>query len=303
MTGLMTQSVWTGFQAVRAPGAGLSGPKLAALHKAYLDQCDAADGLADGIASAPRACRFDPAVSQCKGADGPDCLTADQVQTMRAIYGGVVDPKTGKQLLPGFPPGSEMQLAVLISAPEPFPVATSYMRLLVFGDQPGWDFRKFDYAADTAKARAFGASTLDVPASGLAPFFARGGKLLLSHGWTDGLIPANNTVLYYQTLSSGLPAKQARGQLRLFMVPGMDHCSGGEGPSAIDTLAAIDGWASGGAAPERLIASRLPTPPGAPGPQRSPMTRPLCAYPAVARYKGEGPIDKAESFACSTGGK
>jgi len=299
MTDLMTQSLWTGFQAVRAPGAGLSPAKLAALHKAYLAQCDATDGLKDGIVSAPRACRFDPAVAQCKAGDGPDCLTADQVQTMRAIYGGVVDPKTGKPLLPGFPPGSELQLAALTSAPEPFPVATSYMRLLVFGSQKGWDFRSFDYAADTAKARAYGAQTLDVPPTGLAPFFAHGGKLLLSHGWTDGLIPANNTVAFYGKLSAGLPAKQAHGQLRLFMVPGMNHCSGGEGPSAIDTLAAIDGWATSGRAPERLIAARLPGPPGAPGAPQAPMTRPLCPYPAVARYKGDGPADKAESFACA----
>ena len=292
MTDLMTQSLWTGYQAVRAPGAGLNAAKLAALHKAYLDQCDAKDGLTDGLASAPRACRFDPAVAQCKGADGPGCLTAEQVQTMRAIYGGVTDPKTGKQLLAGYPPGSEMQLAVMISGAEPFPVATTYMRLLVFGERPGWDFRGFDYAADTLRARTFGAATLDVPADGLDPFFKRGGKLLLSHGWTDGLIPANNTVAFYGRLSSRLPAKQASQQLRLFMVPGMNHCSGGEGPSSIDTLAAIDLWASTGVAPERLIATR----PAAP--KQPAMSRPLCPFPQVAAYKGEGPVDEAESFEC-----
>ena len=293
MTDLMTQSLWTGFQAVRAPGAGVTPPKLAALHKAYLAQCDASDGLADGIVSQPRACRFDPAAAQCKAADGPDCLTADQVQTMRAIYGGVRDPKTGKPLLPGFPPGSELQLAALISGPEPFPVATSYMRLLVFGKQPGWDFRGFDYKAGVGQSRAFGASILDVPASGLGPFFARGGRLLLSHGWTDGLIPANNTVAFYQQLGSRLPARQAQGQLRLFMVPGMNHCGGGEGPSSIDTLAAIDEWVTGGKAPERLLATRPP------GPQRPSMSRPLCPFPLVARYKGVGPTDQAESFTCA----
>ena len=295
MTDLMTQSLWTGYQAVRAPGAGLTPAKLAALHAAYLAQCDAVDGLKDGIVSDPRACRFDPVVAQCKAGDAPDCLTAAQVQTMRAVYGGVVDPKTGKQLLPGYPPGDELQLPVMMSAPEPFPVATSYMRMLVFAGQPGWDFRTFDYAADTAKARAYAAAILDVHPSDLGPFFARGGKLLLSHGWSDGLIPANNTVAFYETLSDHLPAARVKNQLRLFMVPGMNHCSGGEGPSAIDTLAAIDQWAATGAAPDRLIAARLP---GGPGPQLPPMTRPLCPYPAVARYKGEGPTDKAESFVC-----
>jgi feruloyl esterase len=293
MTDLMTQSLWAGYQAVRAPGAGLSMAKLTALHKAYIAQCDGKDGLVDGIVSDPRACRFDPAVIQCKSGDGPDCLTDTQVQTMRAIYGGVRDPKTGAQVLPGFPPGSELQLSFLISGPEPFPVATSYMRLLVFGDKPGWDFKSFNYGADTLKARAYGADILDVPASGLGPFFAHGGKLLLSHGWTDGLIPANNTVGFYGKLSSGLPAKQAKGQLRLFMVPGMNHCSGGEGPSSIDTLATIDQWASTGSAPERLLATRLPQP------GRAPMSRPLCPFPQVARYKGHGPTDQADSFACA----
>ena len=299
MTDLMTQSLWTGYQAVRAPGAGLTAPKLAALHKAYVAQCDAVDGLTDGIVSAPGACRFDPAVAQCKAGEAADCLTADQVQTMRAIYGGVVDPRTGKSIFAGFPPGSELQLAVLISAPEPFPVATSYMRLLVFGDQKGWDFRKFDYGADAAKAHGYAASILDVTPTGLGPFFARGGKLLLSHGWTDGLIPANNTVGFYEQLSGRLSAKQKQGQLRLFMVPGMNHCSGGEGPSAIDTLGTIDQWAASGTAPDRLVAARRPGAPGAPGPQQPPMTRPLCPYPAVARYKGEGPTDREENFACA----
>lgn len=292
MTDLMVQSLWTGFQTVRAPGAGLTPAKLAALHRAYLAECDAKDGLADGLVSDPRACRFDPAVAQCKGADQADCLTAEQVQTMRAIYGGVRDPTTGEQLLPGFPPGSELQLAVLTSGAEPFPVATSYMRLLVFGDQPGWNFRSFDYATDTRRARAFGFAKLDAPANGLDPFFKRGGKLLLSHGWTDGLIPANNTIAFYQALSSRLPAGQTQQQLRLFTVPGMNHCAGGEGPSSFDTLAAIDGWASTGVAPERLIATR------AAGPQQPAMSRPLCPFPQVATYKGEGPTDQAENFAC-----
>ena len=293
MTDLMTQSLWTGYQAVRAPGAGLSMAKLAALHKAYVSQCDGKDGLVDGLVSGPRACRFDPAVIQCKAADGADCLTASQVQTMRAIYGGVRDPKTGAQILRGFPPGSELQLGALMSAPEPFPVANSYMQLLVFGDRPGWSFRSFDYRADTLKARAFGASIVDAPAAGLGPYFARGGKLLLSHGWTDGLIPANNTVAFYEKLSARLPAGQARRQLRLFMVPGMNHCGGGEGPSNIDTLAAIDQWASGGPAPDRLLAARPA------GPSQAPMSRPLCPFPLVSRYKGSGPTGQAENFTCA----
>jgi hypothetical protein len=289
MTDLMTQSLWTGYQAVRAPGAGLTQAKLMALHKAYIAQCDESDGLKDGLVSNPRACTFDPAAAQCKAGDAPDCLTAAQVETMRAIYAGPKDPRTGKPVLAGFPPGSELQLAALVSGPEPFPVATSYMRLLVFAGTPGWDFKGFDYGSDTLKARAYGGAVLDVPAEGLAPFFARGGKLLLSHGWTDGLIPANNTVAFYGRLSAKTPPAQAKGQLRLFMVPGMNHCGGGEGPSVIDTLGTIDRWAATGQAPDRLIATR---------PGQSPMTRPLCPWPQVATYDGKGPVTDAASFAC-----
>src|SRR3982750_514503 len=118
------------------------------------------------------------------------------------------------------------------------------MRLLVYGDQKGWDFRTFDSGADTAKARAYGSQPLDVSPAALKPFFARGGKLLLSHGWTDGLIPANNTIKFYGELMKTVPKAVAETQLRLFMVPGMDHCGGGEGASAYDTLGTIDAWAS-----------------------------------------------------------
>jgi hypothetical protein len=295
MTNLMTQSVWTGYQAVRAPGAGVSVPKLMALHRAFVAACDERDGLKDGLVAGGRAsCKFDPVTIQCKEGDAATCLTPDQVTTMRAIYDGVRD-KNGKQVFPGFPPGSEMQMAMLISGPEPFPVANSYMRQLVFADTAGWTFRSFDYGADSERARIYGEAILDVPADGLDSFFARGGKLLLSHGWNDGLIPANNTVAFYGRLSTDLPAAQSKAQLRLFMVPGMDHCGGGEGTSTIDTLAVIDAWASGGKAPERIVATR---PGNVPPANLPPLSRPLCPFPLVARYAGKGSQDAAENFAC-----
>jgi hypothetical protein len=298
MTDLMTQSLWTGYQAVRVPDARLTPAKLTALHKAVVAECDGKDGLVDGLVGRPETCGFDPARLQCKAGDGPDCLTGAQVQTMRAVYGGVRDPKTGRQVLAGFPPGSEMQLGLLMSGPEPFPVATSYMRLLVFAD-PKWDFRSFDYGADILRARQFGAPILDVPADGLDAFFARGGRLLLSHGWNDGLIPANNSVAFYRALSADLSSKQRQRQLRLFMVPGMDHCAGGEGPSSLDTLGVIDRWVSEGKAPEWIVASR----PSAPPANLPPMSRPLCPYPQVARYKGQGSTDEAKNFACAAPGR
>src|SRR6478735_3849962 len=277
MTDLMTQSMWAGWQPNRAPGAALSMPQLASVHRAAVKQCDKLDGLEDGVIGRPDSCTFDPGTVEG--------LSPEQVETMRAIY-------QGPPGLPGWPAGSEMQLAVVSAGPAPFPVALTYYSMLVFGDRQGWDWKTFDYTRDAEAGRAYGAGILDVPATGLAAFFARGGKLLLSHGWTDGLIPASNTLKFYGGLRPTLSAEQAANQLRLFMVPGMDHCGGGEGASQFDTLGTLDAWITTGKAPERIVATR-PTaaggPPGAPaGPPRAPMSRPLCPYPMFAQYDGEG---------------
>jgi hypothetical protein len=211
------------------------------------------------------------------------------------IYGGVRDAG-GKVIRPGWPIGSEMQLALLMGGNEPFPVATSYFRDLVYAGQPGWDWKVSDYGKEWADARAYAGDMLDVAPTALGPFFARGGKLLLSHGWTDGLIPANNTVEFYTGLLGAIPAAQ-RNQVRLFMVPGMDHCGGGEGASTFDTLGTIDGWTANGHAPERIVATRTPSPnPNAP--KLPPISRPLCPYPLIARYDGHGDVNSETSFSC-----
>lgn len=289
MTALMIQTLWTGYAALKTPANAVPPPKLAAVYKAFVAKCDMVDGAKDGIVGDPERCGFDPGALRCKGKDGPECLTAAQVATMRAVYAGVRDPRTHARIFAGFAPGSEMQVGLLMMGPEPFPVATSYMRDLVFKD-PKWDFRKFDYGRDTDAARDAGADVLDVPPGGLKAFFARGGKLLLSHGWSDGLIPAPNTIGFYKAVQSTLDAKTASSSVRLFMLPGVCHCGGGDGPFLFDALGTIDAWAAGGAAPESILAMR---PPGAPV-----LSRPLCAYPRVARYSGKGDMADAANFAC-----
>lgn len=285
MTDLMTQSMWAGWQPQRAPGAALSVPQLASVHRAAVAQCDRLDGLEDGLIGRPDVCSFDPGT--VRG------LSAEQAETMRAIY-------RGPPGLPGWPVGSEMQLAVVSQGQQPFPVALTYFSMLAFGDRAGWDWRSFDYTADAQAGRTYGAGILDVPPTGLGAFFARGGKLLLSHGWTDGLIPATNTVAFWDQLRPTLSSEQLK-QLRLFMVPGMDHCGGGAGASQFDTLGVIDEWATTGTAPEQIIATRPTTtsgPPGAPAsPPREPMTRLLCRSPFLAQYRQGDPNDAA-SFQC-----
>jgi hypothetical protein len=298
MTDLMTQSMWAGYQAKRTASSAMSPALLGLVHKAVVAQCDALDGLTDGLVARPGACRFDPASLACKPGQAEGCLNGDQVTTMKAIYGGVTDPKTGKQLLPGWPRGSEVQMAMLMMGKEPFPVATDYFRLLVHGGDQGWDWKAMDYGKETQAARNYGAQMLNVAPQDLKAFFARGGKLLLSHGWTDGLIPATNTVNFYRDLLKTTSRTVADKQLRLFMVPGMDHCGGGEGASNYDTLGTIDAWANGAPAPQRIVATRGG--PAMPGAQAlPPLSRPLCPFPQIATYKGTGRKDDAVNFACT----
>jgi hypothetical protein len=211
------------------------------------------------------------------------------VAAIRAVYAGPRNPRTGKQIYPGLSVGSEAQMPVLTMGKEPFPVATTFFRGPVFNDT-AWNFRNFDYDHDVDRALAYGKDALDVPPTGLDKFFAQRRKLLLSHGWSDGLIPSQSTINFYQALRKDIGSK-ARDGVRLFMVPGMGHCAGGSGPSDIDYLGAIDNWVETGKPPEQLTASN---PPGA-----TVRTRPLCAYPKVAKYTGSGSTDDAKNFRCA----
>ncbi|MCB2065286.1 MAG: tannase/feruloyl esterase family alpha/beta hydrolase [Erythrobacter sp.] len=300
MTDLMTQSMWAGWQGQRFQAA-LTPQVMGMVHAAVVAQCDAADGVTDGVVSRPLQCGFSPASLQCAPGQSEGCLTSGQVQAVANIYGGVRDD-AGNVLLPGWPKGSEMQLLALVMGQEPFPVATSYFRDLVYGGQSGFDWRATPYPQYVADARSYGADVLNVPSDGLAPFFARGGKLLLSHGWTDGLIPATNTLAFHHGLYNALPASQRDSQLRLFMAPGMDHCGGGDGPSMFDTLGVIDQWATTGVAPQQIVATRprqAMNMMGQPqGPERPAMERPLCPWPLEAVYDGTGDTGAASSFSC-----
>jgi len=305
MSDLMTQSMFAGYSPPRTPENALTAPVLQTINRAALKECDDDDGLVDGIISRPDACRFDPATIACKPGESAGCLSPGQLESIRNVYRGVVDPQTGTQILPGWPIGSEIQLGFIIGGPSPFPVALTYFDLLVHGDDAAWDWKTMDYPIEANAARNYGGAILDVPSDGLDAFFARGGRLLLSHGWTDGLIPATNAIKFYSGLYYSIPAVQAHEQLRLFMVPGMDHCAGGPGASQYDTLAIIDAWATTGVAPNRLVATRpggpAPGPPGAPpGPERTPISRPLCPYPLYPAYSGEGDEASEASFTCAT---
>ncbi|MFC1839580.1 tannase/feruloyl esterase family alpha/beta hydrolase [Thermodesulfobacteriota bacterium] len=289
MVGLMISSLWSGYVALKDDAHKLPRPRLMASNKAYVEKCDEIDGVKDGIVSYPERCSYDPGIIQCGEGEQGDCLTAPQVEALRDIYNGVINPSTGEQVFAGFSPGSEQMLAMLTGGPEPFSVATSYFRDIVFED-PQWDFKSFDYDKDLAASYKAASDILDAPPDGLTKFFNDGGKLLLSHGWADGLIPANNTVAFYKTMTAKMDREKIADSVRLFMVPGMGHCAGGTGPSVLDMLSVIDKWTSEGKAPDRIIASNPPN--------QKPMTRPICLYPQVPVYKGSGSTDDAVNFVC-----
>lgn len=289
MVGLMVSSLWTGAAALKDTASQIPREKFALAHRAAIQACDAQDGVRDGIISAPLTCHFDPASLQCKAADGPDCLTAAQVNTLRAIYRGPHNPRTGKAIFPGFEPGSEAQLPLQTAGPLPFGVAYTFMRDLVFANTADWDYKTFDYDKDVARSEQAGSAQLDVPPKGLDSFLSSGHKLLLSHGWADGLIPPRSTLNFYTELTRQVEAKKAA-NARLFMIPGMAHCAGGDGPFMFDAITTIDRWVDSGHAPEKIVVSN---PPGAPA-----RTRPLCPHPQEAVYTGQGSTDDEKSFVC-----
>jgi feruloyl esterase len=275
-------------QLIANPTGGLGRAQLALLKEAAITACDARE-TASPIASwrTPR-CTFDPGALACTPTNAAACLTPAQVEAARSIYAGVVNPRTGERIFPGPAPGGELQWAAY--APGVFPIAANYWRDLVIRD-PAWSPAKLDLDKDLALARSLDTAGLDSSDPNLSAFVARRGKLLLWHGWTDGLIPAQNTIDYYEKVSAAIGAERTKDSVRLFMAPGVDHCGDGEGTFRIDVLEAIDAWVESGKAPEQLVASR----PLAGGASR---TRPLCAFPLVARYRGQGSTDQASNFAC-----
>ena len=273
----------------RTAGSYIPPEKYPAVHKAVMDACDLNDGVKDGIIENPPACRFDPKVLQCTDADGPSCLTSEQVETARALYSDIKHPKTGQVLYsPLLQPGSELLWGAL-AGPQPFSNASETYKYLVAQDQ-AWDPARFDAATDVAKMDA-AAKVLNTAGDNLKPFFARGGKLLLYHGWSDQQNPASTSVNYFGRVVKNAGQSAVGKSIQLYMVPGMNHCQGGVGTDTFDKLAVVDEWMAKGTAPAQIVASHATD-------GKVDRTRPLCPYPQVAMYKGSGSTDEASSFAC-----
>lgn len=264
--------------------------KYPALHQAALNACDALDGLKDGLIADPTTCRFDPALLECKAGDGPGCLTGPQVVAARRIYAPVIDPGTGARISSGLEPGSEPQWGS-VAGDQPHSMYNDLLRFVVMKD-PNWDYRTLDISRQLGLARKADNGVLAATSTDLTAFVSRGGKLLMYHGWGDQNIPPRESVNYYNELVKTMGKEKVADAVRLFMVPGMGHCGGGDGPNEFDMLAAIEQWRERGQAPAGILASQVKE-------GRVWRTRPLCPYPQIATYKGAGSIDRAENFVCT----
>jgi feruloyl esterase len=290
-TGRAAQAIWVA-QAVHKDEASYIPPeKYAAIHRAVLSACDRQDGVEDGVLESPTACRFDPKTIECKGSDAVDCLTAAQVEAARKIYAPSTNPRTAQRLYAGLAPGSEMGWATW-GGPRPLSIASDYFRFVVF-ESPSWDFLTLNFDADIARAEKMDATRLNATEPNLRPFFSHGGKLLQYHGWSDPQISPGNSVDYYQSVRKELG--EVGDSYRMFMVPGMAHCGGGDGTSTFDAMSAVKSWVEEKHAPDRIEASRVRG-------GKVDRKRPLCPYPQVASYKGSGSTDDAGNFVCRADG-
>jgi len=289
-TGRSMQAVWIAQATHKDEASFVPNTKFAAIHNAALEACDALDGVKDGVIDNPTRCHFDPKTIECKGADGPTCLTAPQVETVRRIYSDVINVRTKQEVFPAHEPGSELGWNTM-AGPNAFGLGTDMFKFVVFKD-PNWDYKTFNFDSDVDATLKAGAD-LNAMNPNIKPFLDRGGKMIQYHGWADPQISPRSSVEYYKSvLDSQGGASKVMGSYRLFMEPGMAHCGGGDGPNTFDMLSAVEQWKEQGKAPDQILASHMTA-------GKVDRTRPLCPYPQVAKYKGTGSTDEAANFACA----
>ncbi len=304
-------------QAIYTDPAGyIPSIKFPAIAAAVVAACDAQDGVQDGIINDPSRCHFDPSTLLCKDLDTRTCLTASQVASLKKLYAGGKNSQ-GATIFPGYAPGAEDGRGGWVpwligngpGGSSSSVYMENYFRYMVFED-PTWNplTAKVDtvlQTADEKTARALNATETD-----LHSFQSRGGKLILYHGWNDPAIAPANTINYYNGVLHAMGAQAAGKFVRLYMVPGMQHCFGGPGPSSFGQLGttttngpehgmydALEHWVEKGEAPGVIVTTKYIEDDPAKGPK---MTRPLCAYPQIAVYKGSGDTNDSANFDCQT---
>jgi feruloyl esterase len=314
-THLLTKALADAQATTLDPSSYIPSSKLPALARAVNAACDAQDGVTDGVLNDPRQCKFDPASLLCKAGDSSECLTAPQITALKELYEGPHDAN-GNLIFPGYLQGGEEGpggWATWITGTAPgksllFAFGGGYFSNIVY-EKSGWDYKstKVDDGLKAAEAKT--AKILNATDPNLAPFKARGGKLILYHGWNDAAISALNTINYYNAVESKMGQKESDAFSRLYMVSGMQHCGGGPGANSFGQLGmgvpdpqhnmevALDQWVEKGIAPSEIVATKYVDDDPAKGVK---FTRPLCPYPQAAKFKGTGDPNDAASFVCAS---
>jgi hypothetical protein len=317
-THLLSAALYNAKATTVDPASYIPMSKLPAIAHAVVEACDAKDGVKDGILNDPRQCRFEAKSMLCKSGDSESCLTEKQAIALEKLYAGPVDSH-GHRIFPGYLPGGEEGgggWGVWITGQEPgksliFAFGNGYFSNILYGDA-NWNYKTANFDQAVADADNKSASILNATDSDLQPFTSRGGKLLMYHGWDDAAISAVNSVNYYSEVMAKLGAKEADASVRLYMLPGVQHCAGGPGPDAFgepgtpqsddsgsSVTAALERWVEKGTAPSQIIATKYAEGQGpVPDFSKPKMTRPLCPYPQIATYKGTGDTNDAANFAC-----
>lgn len=324
-TSLMVGFIWNMQAQMASADSFIPASKTAAIQKAVIAQCDRDDGVTDGLLSNPQACNFDARELLCKGTANDECLTQPQIHTLTRIYRGP-HTKSGARLFPGFTPGAEVGV-----------LPGSGWDGWIFGDAPGnaiqahfarnamrnvlgagdeWEFGRFDFDRDAAALAEKYAPILSATNPDLSRFIDRGGKLILFHGWADAAIPPLSTVGYYEKVVATMGAHKSSSAVRLFMVPGLQHCFPGAGPWSFGALsaavspadpssdlsAALERWVEQGVAPESvravepedLFAGLFDARQG--GVVSSGL---VCAWPKRAKWKGSGSTSDSTNYVCA----
>ena len=276
--------------------------KLPAIQAEALKQCDAADGVVDGVNANPLRCQFEPEKMRCRSGETDQCLTEPQLRTLRHIMAGPQDPRDGSTVFPGY------QLnAVAEPSVSPWIFAGNPTLQAGFGDQfyinmvfndPTWNYMTLNRTSDVDHADRKMAGILNSTNPDLSALVRHGAKVLHYHGWEDNAISPNNSIDYFNSVfavrHSHEPVRKDT-YYRMFLVPGMSHCGGGPGANSFDALGTLARWVEDGEAPDRMIATKYVNDDPSQGVK---FTRPVCSYPKVAVWSGHGSDADAANYKC-----
>lgn len=298
-TRLHMGQLWTAHATLVAEDSVLTDDDFALVTDAVLAQCDADDGIEDGVIAHPPSCGFEPRDLVCSSRSDAACLAEPKIQALEKIYAGAVNPRTGVQIYPGLEPGGEAAQpgnpgwSMIMNGESPFRIDIPVLGGMGF-ENSDWDWRSFDYDRDVALIDAKLAHVLNAVDPDLRDFSDNGGKLIVWHGWSDpGVMPQRTIDYYDEIVSFADRATNGNGQsltddyLKLYMLPGVGHCRGGNGPDQVDWMTAIVDWVENDTAPDRIIATNAD----------ATVSRPLCPHPEVAQHQRGDPNDP-DNFRC-----